>query len=141
MTKKRKKTGGRTIGTPNKATALIRQRIDEADPIAFLITVANGDRVGGETPTIAERCRAAEWLGRKVVPDAKERPVTFKLPTMATSQDAVTAIGNVIEEMSAGNITPGEANSVCGVIGNYIKAFEVNEILARLEALEETAKS
>ena len=55
MTDKRDKTGGRKAGTPNKATALIRQRIDEADPIGFMIQVATGETVDGSTPTMAER--------------------------------------------------------------------------------------
>ena len=68
MTDKREKTGGRKAGTPNKATALIRQRIDDADPIGFMIQVATGETVDGSEPTIAERIKAAEWLGRKIVP-------------------------------------------------------------------------
>ena len=68
MTAKKEKTGGRKAGTPNKATALIRQRIDAADPIGFMIQVATGETVDGSEPTIAERIKAAEWLGRKIVP-------------------------------------------------------------------------
>ena len=35
--KKDKKTGGRVKGTPNKTTAAIREAINEANPIGFLI--------------------------------------------------------------------------------------------------------
>ena len=128
MTDKRDKTGGRKAGTPNKATAIIRQRIDESDPIGFMIQVATGETVDGSAPTIAERIKAAEWLGRKIVPDVKERPITFAVGDINSPSDAVSAIGSVIKALSGGHIIPSEATAVCGVISQYLKALSLIHI-------------
>lgn len=132
----RQKTGGRQKGTPNKATAQLRKRITDADPIGFLIKVANGDSIDDLTPSLMERTRAAEWLGRKIAPDAKERPVLFSMPVLNEPDDALKAIGGVIEAMGAGNVTPSEASAVCNVINQYLKAYELNEMDNRLTQLE-----
>ena len=139
MTDKRDKTGGRKAGTPNKATALIRQRIGAADPIGFMIQVATGETVDGSEPSIAERIKAAEWLGRKIVPDVKERPISFTVGDINSPSDAVSAIGGVIKALSAGEITPSEATAVCGVISQYVKAYELNAMDERLSQLERSA--
>ena len=133
----REKTGGRQAGTPNKATAIIRQRISEADPIGFMIQVAKGESIGDSpAPTLAERIKANEWLGRKLTPDAKERQISFKVPKIEKPADALKAIAGVIEALGDGKVTPSEANAVCGVVGQYIKAYEANEIDERLTNLE-----
>ena len=38
-----------------------------------------------------------------------------------------------------GKVTPSEANAVCGIVGQYIKVFEANEIDERLTKLEKKA--
>lgn len=145
---KGKKCGGRKAGTPNKATGLVRERIGKADPLGWMIALHKTGRVavmgknGRPTRTyeilgLAERIRVAEFLARKIVPDAKERTIQFDVGKIENPQTALIAMARVIEALGAGTLSPGEANAVCGVIGNYIKAFEVNEILARIEALEE----
>ena len=95
----REKTGGRQAGTPNKATAIIRQRISEADPIGFMIQVAGGETIDSDTPTLAERIKANEWLGRKLTPDAKERQISFAMPKIEGPADALKAIAGVIEAL------------------------------------------
>ena len=137
----REKTGGRQAGTPNKATAIIRQRISEADPIGFMIQVAGGETIDSDTPTLAERIKANEWLGRKLTPDAKERQISFAMPKIEGPADALKAIAGVIEALGDGDVTPSEANAVCGIVGQYIKAFEANEIDDRLTKLENSISS
>lgn len=148
MTRKTK-TGGRKAGTPNKATALVRDRINKADPIGWLLElhkkgtypeIKDGKLTRRSRPlSLQERMNIVQYLDRKVTPDAKERTITFDVGKIDSPEDALTAMAKVIEALGTGKLSPGEANAVCGVIGNYIKAFEVNEILARIEALEETA--
>lgn len=137
----RTKTGGRKAGTPNKATALTRQRIDEADPIGFMIRLANGETFDGDQPTLAERARAAEWLGRKIVPDAKERAIAFDVGAIEGPQDALRAIGRTIEALGRGEVTPSEASAVCNVINQFLRAFEANDIEERLTQLEKQNQS
>ena len=81
------KTGGRKKGIPNKISVATRERIQrEADPIGFLIDVANGKAIkaafpskddGTKTgtvqiyPTLDQRIEAAQYLGKKLMPDLK----------------------------------------------------------------------
>ena len=67
-----------------------------------MIQVATGETVDGGKPTIAERIKAAEWLGRKIVPDVKERPINFTVGDINGPSDAVSAIGSVIQALSSG---------------------------------------
>ncbi|MEE9271695.1 MAG: hypothetical protein V3U57_00230 [Robiginitomaculum sp.] len=142
------KTGGRKAGTPNKANALVRDRIDQVDPIGWLLTlhkkgtypeIKDGKKTRRNRPlSFQERTSIAQYLDRKITPNAKERTITFDVGKIDSPEDALKTMAKVIEALGAGKLSPSEANAVCGVIGNYIKAFEVNEILARIEALEET---
>ena len=75
--------GGRKAGTPNQMTAVLRERINKADPIGFLIDVMRGKAIecavlkeGREKkaklyPTMDERLSAARQLANKIAPDQK----------------------------------------------------------------------
>ena len=143
------KTGGRKKGTPNKVTGEIRARIqDEADPIGVLIQISQGEAVMGasddgdgtetcgEYPTLDQRLHAAKWLGAKLLPDAKERFVKFKVGKIENPADALRAIGEALEAMGEGELTIGEARAACDVLNAYLRAFETNEMEERLAALE-----
>lgn len=142
----RPKTGGRQKGTPNAATAAVRTAIEAADPIAFLIDVMGGrvpvlgdegnptDQT--ETPTPTERIRAAEFLARRIVPEAKERPVSFDLDAIDSPADAVNAMAQVALALSSGEILPAEAKALNDALSVYLKAYETIELSDRLDALE-----
>ena len=55
---------------------------------------------------------------------------------MQSPQDALSAIGGVIEALGMGEVTPSEANAVCSIISQYVKAYEMTEIDSRLTELE-----
>lgn len=150
MTAKRK-TGGRRKGTPNAATAAIRASIEAADPVTFLIAVMENrvpelDKDGQslpttETPTPAERIRAAEFLARRISPEVKERPVAFDLDEIAEPADAVRAIGQVATALANGSLLPSEAKAMNDALSAYLRAFETSELSERLDALEAALKS
>lgn len=146
--RKRSKTGGREAGTPNKATAEIREQIRAADPISFLVEVVNHGRVpilddnGAVTgsyeaiPSLP-RINAAIKLANKLTPDAKERAVVFEVGKIKGVKDAHRAMGKAIEALGGGTLTTREVSAVCAVIGQYIRSYEANEISSRLDDLEE----
>ena len=144
--KKDKKTGGRVKGTPNKTTAAIRDAINEADPIGFLIKALTSgnltDKEGqaGEKLSNLERIRIAEFLAKKTTPDAKERAVVFDVGTIDNAEAAQTAMGRVIEVMGRGEITPSEASSVTSVIQNYLRAYELSELTEKVSDIEKALK-
>ena len=64
---------------------------------------------------LAERIKAAEWLGRKIVPDVKERPITFTVSDINGPSDAVSAIGSVIQALSNGE-SPQAKQPLCAAL-------------------------
>lgn len=148
MTKK-KKTGGRVAGTPNKATAVIRLAIEAANPIAFMSDVMNGrmplvDAETGEPNGEYEvanqqsRMRAGEFLAKRVCPEVKENPVQFSIGEIDSTKDAMRAIGQVTEAIANGEILPSEGRVICDMISTFIKVYEVNELTKRLDDIETT---
>lgn len=133
-----RKTGGRKAGVPNKATALIRSRIEEdADPIGLLMQIAKGDEVDGETPTLDQRAHAARWLGAKVCPDARDIFISIDMGDIETPKDAMTAAARVISATASGEVPVGEAKTLLDLIAAFVKAYEAHELEERIKALED----
>lgn len=131
-----RKTGGRKAGTPNRRTALLRAQVDDADPLAFLAQVLNGEPVGDETPRIADRLVAARELRRVLIPDARERPMSLCLPPVNSAADAPAAFSALLAATAEGEVTASEARALADILGATIKAFEVADLAERISALE-----
>jgi len=72
----------------------------------------------------------------RLAPAMKDAPVTIDLPPLTSAEDAARAMAAVVGQMATGEITPGEAAAVAGVIEAYRRTLETGEIEARLAALE-----
>lgn len=80
---------------------------------------------------------AARIVIDKLIPSAKERHVDLpNLPDMSTAIGVSEAQQRVIDAVAAGLLTPGEANTLSGIIERRRKAIETQEIEARIAALE-----
>lgn len=135
------KYGGRKKGTPNKATAAVRERIEiEADPVGFMTRIVNGEEIDGEVPTLDQRAHAARWLGAKVAPDAKGAPVRFDVGAVNTPADALNAMGALIAATGRGQVLVGDAKLVSDLIVGFLKAYEAHELEARVAALESESR-
>lgn len=142
------KTGGRKPGTPNKATAATRARIEaEADPIAFLTKIQNGEVIkagvikeGAETvgvvPTLDQRMAAAFKLADKMVPNARSAHVSLQLPKVERPDDVLKAMAAVIQQVAAGQLRPDEAATIAGILESHRRAIETTDIERRLSQLE-----
>jgi len=142
---------GRQKGVPNRVTAATREQIASmADPISFLTDVMNGEPIStsplkeGEavtfvTPTLDQRLHAAGKLVDKLVPNARERAITFETPPMVTTADLVPALGAVMVAMNRGEITPSEAQAV--VIEARRRFIETLDLEQRIKALEDKRAS
>lgn len=147
---------GRPKGIPNGITKAARQRIaEDCDPLGFLASVMKGEPqaytvdVGADdgegslayhTPSMADRMNAARSLANKLAPDAKDRPLTFKVGTINAPADALAAMGRVVEAMSDGDLTASEAAGVMAVVMTYLDAWKVTDFDARLKAIEEAGR-
>jgi len=76
----------------------------------------------------------------RIIPARRERPITLKLPKVGSVGDIPETLGVIIEAVAGGHITPGEGQSVAGMLGAYCKAAELVNHEARLEALESVLK-
>jgi hypothetical protein len=75
----------------------------------------------------------------RLLPPLKSRPVNFKLPTLRTTSDALSALTALVQGMSSGQLLAEEAESLTATISTFIKAVEVSMFEDRLAALEKAA--
>lgn len=73
----------------------------------------------------------------RLYPTQKDSPVSFLLPELKSSQDASGALATIVADVSAGDLTPIEAQSIAALIETYRKTLETTELETRIKQLEE----
>ena len=76
----------------------------------------------------------------RIAPPRKDAPVSFALPEMKTVADALTAINHIVQAVAKGELTPGEATSLAGLIEAFRKVVETNDLEQRITRLEARKK-
>lgn len=85
---------------------------------------------------------AARLVLDKLVPNAKERTVELpSMPGLETAAGVAEAQAAILQAVAAGNLTPGEASTLSGIIENRRKAIETHELELRIQALEASGQS
>ena len=123
---------GKPTGTRNKATVLIQSLLDgEGEAIARRVIqqALSGD------PVCLRLCL------ERLVPPRKDAPIRLELPKVEAAADIAAATGALLSAVGEGEITPGEAQAVAGLLDSHRKALELVEIERRLSALEEGARN
>ncbi|MFE1603334.1 DUF5681 domain-containing protein [Methylobacterium sp. ID0610] len=72
----------------------------------------------------------------RLLPVRRNRPVPFALPPIATTADLTKATSALLEAVARGELTPSEAAELGKLVDSHVKAIEVTDIQARLDALE-----
>lgn len=72
----------------------------------------------------------------RLVPARKDSPVNLALPPVETAADAKRASSAVLTAVAAGDITPGEGQSVMALLTAHRAIVETQELEARIAALE-----
>jgi hypothetical protein len=72
----------------------------------------------------------------RICPARKDTPVTFNLPEMHNSGDALKAASAVLASVASAEMTPIEGASVMGLVESFRRTLEVTEFERRIEALE-----
>ena len=72
----------------------------------------------------------------RLLPPAKDRPVSIKLPRPESAAETRQAMAEIIEAAGKGEITPGEARILASLIETHRRVLELDDIEARLIALE-----
>jgi len=83
---------------------------------------------------------ALRLLLDRILPPRRDRPVAISLPPVTTLRDAVAAQAALVAAVADGNLTPGEAGEISGLIANVVRFVETLELEQRVHLLEEAAK-
>ena len=119
---------GRPVGSRHKTTLAIDALLDgEAEN---LTRKAVAMALGGDTV-------AMRLCLDRLAPVRKDRPVTFALPKIETTADLPKASGALLEAVASGDLTPSEAAELGRLVEAHVKAIELTDVQARLEALEQ----
>jgi hypothetical protein len=119
---------GRPRGARNRATLAAEVLLDgEAERLTrACITAA----LGGDT-TAQRLCM------ERLLPARRDRPVLFALSPMSSAADACVAIGEIVEAVAAGDLTPSEATAMAGLVDVYVRALETRDLEVRVQTLEQ----
>jgi hypothetical protein len=118
---------GKPKGSRNRMTLVALAAMEEgADAIARKVVemAKNGD------------IPAARLVLERLVPPAKERPISLTLPDTKTANGIAQAQGAILTAVAAGELLPGEGATLAGIIEGRRKALETLELEARISALE-----
>ena len=118
---------GRPKGSRNKAVLALEALLDgEAEA---LTRKAIEMAMDGDTT-------AMRLVMDRIMPPRKDRPVMFTLPKLDTAGDAVKATAALVEAVSVGDITPGEASELSKLLDGFTNALKAEDLQKRVEAIE-----
>lgn len=73
----------------------------------------------------------------RIIPPVRERAVSVDLPSTADAAGCADAQAKIVAAVAAGELLPGEGEALAGLIEHRRRALETNDIIKRLEAMEE----
>ena len=118
---------GRPKGARHRATLAARELLDgEAEG---LTRKAVELALAGDT-TALRLCL------ERIAPPRRDMPVSFALPEMASAGDALTAVNHIVQAVANGEITPGEATSMAGLVETFRRTAETDDMERRISRLE-----
>ncbi len=81
---------------------------------------------------------AARLVIERLVPVAKERPIFLALPATGSAEGVAQAQAAILQAVAAGDLLPGEAATLAGIVEARRKAVETQALEARINVLEST---
>jgi hypothetical protein len=120
-----KGNGGRKPGSKNRTTLVAEALLkgEEADLVRKAIELAKAGDV-----------QMLKFLLDRILP--KERSVHVDLPAMERADDAVDALGAIINAVGTGQIAPDEAAALATLVATYARVINVYELESRLDKIE-----
>jgi hypothetical protein len=100
----------------------------------------------GDAKRITRKCvemaKAGDPIAMKlamerIAPPRKDHFVDLKLPKLKTANDAVKASSLIIQAVSEGKITPGEADELSKLITAFTETVHVADLAKKLEEYED----
>jgi hypothetical protein len=118
---------GKARGTRHRATPAVEALLDgEAER---LTRKAVEMALSGDTIAL---CLCLD----RIAPPRRDRPAHFCLPAIETPADLPKASAALLEAVASGELTPSEAAELGKLVEAHVRAIEVTDIQARLDALE-----
>ena len=122
---------GRPVGCRNKATILLDTMLQGQAEV--LMQKAIAEALSGDSQML-------KALIDKLLPNRKDSPVSFEMPTMKKTGDLTKVTAKILKSVGAGELSPGEASGLTKLIETHLKAIELTELEDRLAQLEKTMK-
>ncbi|MGI9069859.1 MAG: hypothetical protein ACR2JB_00665, partial [Bryobacteraceae bacterium] len=72
----------------------------------------------------------------RLIPPAKDRHIQLKFPRVHSAEDVIEASACLVQAVAEGNITPGEAHAVSGLLEVHRRASETASLEKRISQLE-----
>ena len=121
---------GKPKGARNRATRALEELLGE-----------NAEAVARAVITAAKKgdTAAARLVLERVIPARKDMPVAIDLPVIADASGLVAAGNALLAAVSAGDITPGEAEAVMGLLERQRRLVETEDLAQRIADLERGA--
>jgi len=120
-----KGNGGRKPGSKNRTT-LVAEALLKGEEVALVRKAIELAKAGD--------VQMLKFLLDRILP--KERPVHVDLPPMERADDAVDALGAIINAVGTGQIAPTEAAALTTLVATYARAINVYELESRLDKIE-----
>lgn len=120
---------GKKPGSRNKATTMVLALMEQGAKViteAVVAAAKSGDLT------------AARMILDRLAPPARERPVSLTLPDTATAEGVNAAQQAILQAVAEGDLLPGEAVALTGIVEARRRAMETQELEQRITALEAT---
>lgn len=72
----------------------------------------------------------------RIVAPRKDRPVRVELPPLRRAEDGPAALASIAEAAAEGELSPGEAADIAGLVSRWAEAAGAAALSARLDRLE-----
>jgi hypothetical protein len=120
-----KGNGGRRPGSRNRTTIVAEALLkgEEVELVRKAIELAKAGDV-----------QMLKFLLDRILP--KDRSVRVELPQMERADDAVDALGAIINAVGTGQIAASEAATLAPVVAMYARTINVHELESRLDNIE-----
>ena len=118
---------GKPAGTRSKATTLLLALMEgDAHKItqAVIDAAKSGDLI------------AAKIILDRLIPPAKERPISVDLPDTTTPEGVSSAQSAILQAVAIGDLLPGEASTLSAIVESKRRAIETQDLADRIAQLE-----
>jgi len=114
--------------------AAVTAAVTEADVRRVMRTLLR-KATGGDM--LAAKVFLDRVVGKATATPGRGEGVALELPTIATTEDTLTASSAILKAMGEGRITPDDAAKFAAVVEMARRTIETHDLARRLDALEE----